>query len=410
MAPTTTATAAAEQAPPPQHTRKAVGLAAHDDSGHLTPIRISRRKTGDDDVAIKVLYCGICHSDLHTIKNEWRNAVYPVVAGHEITGVVTEVGKNVARFKAGDEVGVGCMVNTCGGCESCRDGCENYCSGGVVFTYNSVDRDGTRTYGGYSDAVVVSQRFVVRFPSSAGGGAGAALPLDSGAPLLCAGVTVYAPMRQHGLCEAGKHVGVVGLGGLGHVAVKFARAFGMRVTVISTSPVKRQEALERLGADGFIVSTNASEMKCNFARLCKPKKSLNTTDAPHCRQSILRLFGQAAMGTMHGIINTASASTSMHSYLALLKPKGKMILVGLPEKPLQIPTFALVGGGKILAGSCMGSISETQEMIDFAAEHGVAADIELIGADEVNTAMERLAKGDVRYRFVVDIGNTLRSD
>ncbi|KAF2935811.1 hypothetical protein DAI22_04g258300 [Oryza sativa Japonica Group] len=337
------------------------------------------KKTGDDDVAIKVLYCGICHSDLHTIKNEWRNAVYPVVAGHEITGVVTEVGKNVARFKAGDEVGVGCMVNTCGGCESCRDGCENYCSGGVVFTYNSVDRDGTRTYGGYSDAVVVSQRFVVRFPSSAGGGAGAALPLDSGAPLLCAGVTVYAPMRQHGLCEAGKHVGVVGLGGLGHVAVKFARAFGMRVTVISTSPVKRQEALERLGADGFIVSTNASEMK-------------------------------AAMGTMHGIINTASASTSMHSYLALLKPKGKMILVGLPEKPLQIPTFALVGGGKILAGSCMGSISETQEMIDFAAEHGVAADIELIGADEVNTAMERLAKGDVRYRFVVDIGNTLRSD
>ncbi|EAY95517.1 hypothetical protein OsI_17363 [Oryza sativa Indica Group] len=375
MAPTTTATAAAEQAPPPppQHTRKAVGLAAHDDSGHLTPIRISRRKTGDDDVAIKVLYCGICHSDLHTIKNEWRNAVYPVVAGHEITGVVTEVGKNVARFKAGDEVGVGCMVNTCGACESCRDGCENYCSGGVVFTYNSVDRDGTRTYGGYSDAVVVSQRFVVRFP------AGGALPLDRGAPLLCAGVTVYAPMRQHGLCEAGKHVGVVGLGGLGHVAVKFAGAFGMRVTVISTSPAKRQEALERLGADGFIVSTNASEMK-------------------------------AAMGTMHGIINTASASTSMHSYLALLKPKGKMILVGLPEKPLQIPTFALVGGGKVLAGSCMGSISETQEMIDFAAEHGVAADIELIGADEVNTAMERLAKGDVRYRFVVDIGNTLKSD
>uniref|UniRef100_A0A0E0KV34 cinnamyl-alcohol dehydrogenase n=1 Tax=Oryza punctata TaxID=4537 RepID=A0A0E0KV34_ORYPU len=372
MAPTTTATAAAEK--PPQHARKAVGLAAHDNSGHLTPIHISRRNTGDDDVVIKVLYCGICHSDLHTIKNEWRNAVYPVVAGHEITGVVTEVGKNVARFKAGDEVGVGCMVNTCGGCESCRDGCENYCSR-VVFTYNSVDRDGTRTYGGYSDTVVVSERFVVRFPSAAAG----ALPLDSGAPLLCAGVTVYAPMRQHGLCEPGKHVGVVGLGGLGHVAVKFARAFGMKVTVISTSPAKRQEALERLGADAFIVSTNASEMK-------------------------------AAMGTMHGIINTASASTSMHPYLALLKPKGKMILVGLPEKPLQIPTFALVGGGKVLAGSCMGSISETQEMIDFAAEHGVAADIELIGANEVNTAMERLAKGDVRYRFVVDIGNTLKSD
>ncbi|XP_015692051.1 cinnamyl alcohol dehydrogenase 7-like [Oryza brachyantha] len=372
MAPTTTtAAAAAAAAEQQQHTtRKVLGLAAHDASGHLTPIRISRRNTGDDDVAIKVLYCGICHSDLHTIKNEWRNAVYPVVAGHEIAGVVTEVGKNVERFKAGDSVGVGCMVNTCRSCESCRDGCENYCSR-VVFTYNSVDRDGTRTHGGYSGMVVVGERFVVRLP--------AALPPDRGAPLLCAGVTVYAPMRQHGLCEPGRHVGVVGLGGLGHLAVKFAKAFGMKVTVVSTSPAKRQEALEGLGADAFVVSTNASEMK-------------------------------SVMGTMHGIINTACASTSMNPYLALLKPKGKMILVGLPEKPLQIPPFALVAGGKTLAGSCMGSISDTQEMIDFAAEHGVAADIELIGADEVNTAMERLARGDVRYRFVIDIGNTLRSD
>uniref|UniRef100_A0A0D9W9C6 cinnamyl-alcohol dehydrogenase n=1 Tax=Leersia perrieri TaxID=77586 RepID=A0A0D9W9C6_9ORYZ len=382
MAPTTTTAAAAAEVaekPPPQQQqqqqeREVMGLAAHDASGHLTPIRITRRNTGDDDVAIKVLYCGICHSDLHTIKNEWRNAVYPVVPGHEIAGVVTEVGKNVTKFAAGDSVGVGCMVNTCGACESCADGCENYCPR-IVFTYNSVDHRSptttTTTRGGYSGAVVVDRRFVVRLP--------AALPLDRGAPLLCAGVTVYAPMRQHGLCVPGKHVGVVGLGGLGHVAVKFGKAFGMKVTVISTSPGKREEAVERLGADGFLVSTNPSEMK-------------------------------SAMGTMHGIINTASASTSMHPYFALLKPKGKMILLGLPEKPLQIPPFALVGGGKTLAGSCMGSISDTQEMIDFAAEHGVAADIELIGVDEVNTAMERLAKGDVRYRFVIDIGNTLKSD
>ncbi|KAG8066237.1 hypothetical protein GUJ93_ZPchr0004g39383 [Zizania palustris] len=367
MAPTA---AAAEQQQLLPQARKALGLAAHDASGHLTPIRITRRNTGDDDVSIKVLYCGICHSDLHTIKNEWRNAIYPVVAGHEIAGVVTEVGKNVARFKAGDNVGVGCMVNTCRSCESCEEGSENYCSR-IVFTYNSVDRDGTVTYGGYSELVVVSERFVVRFPDG--------LPLDRGAPLLCAGVTVYAPMKQHGLSEPGKHVGVIGLGGLGHVAVKFAKAFGMKVTVISTSPEKRQEAVERLGADAFVVSTNASDMK-------------------------------SVMGTMHGIINTACASTSMHPYFALLKPKGKMILVGLPEKPLQVSAFALVGGGKTLAGSCMGSITDTQEMMDFAAKHGVAADVELVRADEVNTAMERLAKGDVRYRFVIDIGNTLKTD
>lgn len=363
MAPT--ATVAAEQ-----HPRKALVLAAHDASGHLSPIRVSRRSTGDDDVAIKVLYCGICHSDLHTIKNEWRNAIYPVVPGHEIVGLITEVGKNVQKFKAGDKVGVGCMVNTCQSCESCKEGSENYCSK-IVFTYNSLDRDGTITHGGYSDLVVVNERFVVRFPDG--------LPLDRGAPLLCAGITVYAPMKHHGLSEPGKHIGVLGLGGLGHVAVKFAKAFGMKVTVISTSPEKRQEALEKLGADAFVVSSNANEMK-------------------------------AVMGTMHGIINTASASTSMYPYFGLLKPHGKMILVGLPEKPLQVPAFALVGGGKTLAGSCMGSIKDTQEMIDFAAKHGVTADIELVGADCVNTAMERLAKGDIRYRFVIDVGNTLKSD
>lgn len=273
MAPTPTTTeAAAEQQQ--QLPRKALGLAAHDASGHLTPIRISRRNTGDDDVAIKVLYCGICHSDLHTIKNDWKNAIYPVVAGHEITGLVTEVGKKAeGSFKAGDRVGVGCMVNSCRSCESCEEGSENYCSK-VVFSYNSLDRDGTVTRGG-----------------------------------------------------------------------------------------------------------DPAEMK-------------------------------AAAGTMHGIINTACAggAVSMYQYFALLRPHGKMILVGLPEKPLQVPAFALVGGGKTLAGSFIGSVRETQEMLDFAAEHGVAADVEVIGAGEVNTAMERLAKGDVRYRFVIDVGNTLKAD
>ncbi|GJN01783.1 hypothetical protein PR202_ga19080 [Eleusine coracana subsp. coracana] len=347
--------------------RKALALAAHDASGRVTPIRISRRDTRDDDVAIKILYCGICHSDLHTIKNDWRNAIYPVVAGHEITGLVTDVGKNVSRFKVGDRVGVGCMVNTCQSCESCKDGFENFCSK-IVYTYNSRDRDGTVTYGGYSDMVVVNQRFVVLFPDG--------MPLDGGAPLLCAGITVYTPMKYHGLNEPGKSVGVIGLGGLGHVAVKFAKAFGMRVTVISTSPEKEEEAMEKLGAEAFVVSTDPNQMK-------------------------------SVMGTMHGIINTASASMSMYPYLGLLKPQGKMILLGLPVKPLEISAFALVGGGKTLAGSSMGSVGDTQEMIDFAAEHGVTADIELVGAEDVDWAMERLAKGEVRYRFVIDVGNTL---
>ncbi|XP_066343827.1 probable cinnamyl alcohol dehydrogenase 5 [Miscanthus floridulus] len=350
-----------------QHPRSALALAAHDASGRLSPIRISRRDTGDDDVAIQILYCGICHSDLHTVKNEWKNANYPVVPGHEIAGLITEVGKNVKKFNVGDKVGVGCMVNTCQSCESCEEGHENYCSN-IIFTYNSHDRDGTVTYGGYSDMVVVNERFVIQFPDG--------MPLDKGAPLLCAGITVYNPMKYHGLNEPGKHIGVVGLGGLGHVAVKFAKAFGMRVTVISTSPEKREEAMETLGADAFVVSSDANQMK-------------------------------AVKGTMHGILNTASASMSMYSYLALLKPHGKMILLGLPEKPLQISAFSLVAGGKTLAGSCMGSIRDTQEMMDFAAKHGLTADIELIGTEEVNEAMERLAKGEVRYRFVIDVGNTL---
>ncbi|CAL5010994.1 unnamed protein product [Urochloa decumbens] len=364
MAPTVASEAAAQQ-----HTGKAAALAARDASGHLAPLTITRRSTGDDDVAIKILYCGICHSDLHSIKNEWNNAMYPVVPGHEIAGVVTEVGKNVTKFKPSDRVGVGCMVNSCQSCASCDEGFENHCPG-IIFTYNSVDLDGTVSYGGYSSNVVVHERFVVRFPD--------AMPLDQGAPLLCAGITVYSPMKRHGLNVPGKHVGVVGLGGLGHVAVKFAKAFGMKVTVISSSPAKRQEALERLGADEFIVSKNEDEMK-------------------------------AAAATMDGIINTVSANIPVAPYIGLLKPYGKMIMIGLPDKTLEIPPFNLIMGSKTLAGSCIGGMRDTQEMLDVAAKHGVTADIEMVGADYVNTAMERLAKADVRYRFVIDIGNTLKS-
>uniref|UniRef100_A0A453PYH3 cinnamyl-alcohol dehydrogenase n=1 Tax=Aegilops tauschii subsp. strangulata TaxID=200361 RepID=A0A453PYH3_AEGTS len=327
-----------------QHTRKAVALAARDASGHLSPLAITRRSTGDDDVVIKILYCGICHSDLHSIKNEWKNARYPMIPGHEIAGEVTEVGKNVTKFEAGDRVGVGVMVNSCQSCESCNEGFENHCPG-IIPTYNTVDLDGTITYGGYSGMVVVHERFVVRFPDT--------IPLDKGAPLLCAGITVYSPMKYHGLNVPGMHLGVLGLGGLGHVAVKFGKAFGMKVTVISSSPGKKQEALERLGADAFVISKDADEMK-------------------------------AAMSTMDGIINTVSANIPMAPLLGLLKPNGKMIMVGLPEKSMEIPPFALV-----------------------AAKHDVTADIEVIGAEYVNTAMERLAKADVRYRFVIDIGNTL---
>ncbi|WVZ87082.1 hypothetical protein U9M48_033774 [Paspalum notatum var. saurae] len=366
-----------------QHPRRVVALAAHDASGRLTPVRISRRDTGDDDVAIQILYCGICHSDLHTIRNEWRNALYPVVPGHEITGLVTEVGKNVKKFNVGNKVGVGCMVNTCQSCESCEEGLENYCSK-IVLTYNSQDKDGSSTYGGYSDMVVVNERFVIKFPDG--------MPLDKGAPLLCAGITVYTPMKYHGLNEPGKHIGVIGLGGLGHVAVKFAKAFGMKVTVISTSPEKREEAVERLGADAFVVSSDANQMKlgCSFKAL-----------------SVVEYL--AARGTMHGIINTASASMTMYPYVLLLKPRGKIILLGLPEKPLQVSAYSLAAGGKTMAGSCMGSIRDTQEMIDFAAEHGLTADIELVGAKDVNEAIERLAKGEVKYRFVMDVGKTLNA-
>ncbi|XP_020573302.1 LOW QUALITY PROTEIN: probable mannitol dehydrogenase [Phalaenopsis equestris] len=350
--------------------RKVFGLAARDSSGVLSPFHFYNRKNGEDDVTIKILYCGICHSDLHQVKNEWKNTVYPSLPGHEIVGLVTEVGNNVGKFKIGDKVGVGCLVGSCHSCENCIQNQENYCSK-LILTYNSIDTDGTITYGGYSDKIVVNQHFVVKLPEN--------LAMDKVAPLLCAGITVYNSMKSLGLNEAGKHLGVVGLGGLGHIAVKFGKAFGMKVTVISSSMKKREEAIKQLGADDFLISSDPQHM-------------------------------QGAIGTMDGIINTVSAKHNLVPLIALLKTKGKLAMVGAPEHPLELHVAPLLFGGKTITGSLIGGMKDTQEMIDFAGEHNITAEIELIGADYVtNEAMKRLAKADVRYRFVIDIGNTLYS-
>ncbi|KAJ4714584.1 putative Alcohol dehydrogenase [Melia azedarach] len=357
------------QAPEQEHPKKAFGWAARDSSGVLSPIHFSRRATGEKDVAFKVMYCGICHSDLHMLKNDWGSSIYPLIPGHEIVGVVTEVGSKVEKFKVGDKVGVGCMVGSCRSCDNCASNLESYCLK-IILTYGATYYDGTITYGGYSDTMVAEEHFVVRIPDS--------MPLDASAPLLCAGITVYSPLKFFGLDKPGMHVGIVGLGGLGHVAVKFAKAMGAKVTVISTSPNKKKEAMERLGADSFLVSRNEDEMK-------------------------------AAVSTMDGIIDTVSAVHPLMPLIELLKTDGKLVLVGVPDKPIELSIFPLVKGRKAVGGSCIGGMKETQDMIDFAAKHNITADIEVIPMDYVNTAMERLAKADVRYRFVIDIGKTLNS-
>ncbi|KAI6694974.1 hypothetical protein NL676_022684 [Syzygium grande] len=355
--------------PENEHPVKALGWAARDCSGHLSPFKFSRRATGEKDVTFKVLYCGICHSDLHNVKNEWGTTSYPVVPGHEIVGVVTEVGTKVTKCKVGDKVGVGCLVGSCQSCANCKDDLENYCPK-MILSYGSKFYDGTITYGGYSDVMVSDEHFVIKIPDN--------LPLDGVAPLLCAGITVYSPLKYYGLDKAGLHLGVVGLGGLGHMAVKFAKAMGLKVTIISTSPNKKKEAMDHLGADEFLVSRNPEEM-------------------------------QSAMGTMDGIIDTVSAVHALMPLVGLLKTHGKLVLVGAPEKPLELLAMPLLMGRKIVGGSLIGGIKETQEMIDFAAKHDIVSDIELIPMDYVNTAMERLSKADVKYRFVIDIANSLKS-
>ncbi|KAH7564741.1 hypothetical protein ACOSP7_021553 [Xanthoceras sorbifolium] len=348
---------------------EAVGWAARDTSGVLSPFDFSRRATGEKDVTLKVLYCGICHSDLHLLKNDWGDSIYPLVPGHEIVGVVTEIGSKVEKFKVGDKVGVGPVVGSCGHCNNCVHDEENYCPN-VIFSYNYKYYDGTITYGGYSNIMVTNEHFVLRIPDK--------LPLDATAPLLCAGISVYSPMKYHGLDKPGMHVGVVGLGGLGHLAVKFAKAMGLHVTIISTSADKEKDAFEHFGADSFLNSNNQDEM-------------------------------EAAAKTLDGLIDTLPVSHALLPLINLLTTRGKHVVVGIPTKPLELPVSPIIHGRNLLAGSCVGGLKETQEMLDFAAEHNITADIEIIPIDYVNTALKRLEEIDVRYRFVIDVGNTLKS-
>ncbi|CAA0831219.1 Cinnamyl alcohol dehydrogenase 7 [Striga hermonthica] len=356
--------------PETEHPVQVFGWAARDTSGVLSPFKFSRRATGDYDVQFKVLYCGICHSDIHMLKNEWGFSQYPLVPGHEIVGEVTEVGSKVQKVKVGDKVGVGCLVRSCRECDQCSADLENYCPKQVL-TYGTPDIDGSITHGGYSTTMVATEHFIFRWPDN--------LPLDKGAPLLCAGITTYSPMKYFGLDKPGLAIGVAGLGGLGHVAVKFAKAFGAKVTVISTSESKKKEAIEQLGVDNFVVSKDPEQM-------------------------------QAAAGTLDGILDTISADHGLVPFLNLLKPHGKLVLVGAPEKPLELPAFPIIAGRKTVVGSANGPVKETQEMLDFAAAHGITADIELISADYVNKAIERLQKADVKYRFVIDVGKTMKPE
>jgi alcohol dehydrogenase (NADP+) len=327
----------------------------------LEPLKVQRRDLGPKDVLIEIRYAGICHSDIHTVRGEWREISYPLTPGHEITGVVAEIGSAVEKYAVGDRVGVGCMVNSCGECANCRAGEEQYCLAGNTGTYGSVDLDGTITQGGYSTHIVVTEDFVLRIPHG--------LELDRAAPLLCAGITTYSPLRHWG-AGPGKRVGVVGLGGLGHMAVKLAHAMGAEVTVLSQSLAKRDDGL-RLGADHYYATSDPAT------------------------------FG-ALKASFDLIVNTVSAPLPINSYLSLLALDGALVNVGAPPEPLEVRAFGLIGMRRSFAGSAIGGIRETQEMLDFCAEHGIGAEIETIEASALNEAYERVLSSDVRYRFVID--------
>ncbi|BCJ26711.1 NADP-dependent alcohol dehydrogenase C [Actinocatenispora sera] len=328
----------------------------------LVPTTIERRDVGPSDVLIEIKYAGICHSDIHLVRGEWGPVTYPQVVGHEIVGIVSEVGAEVSKHQVGDRVGVGCLVNSCRECENCRAGMEQYCLHGSVGTYASVDRDGTITQGGYSTHVVVDENFVLRVPES--------IPFEKAAPLLCAGITTYSPLA-HWNAGPGTRVAVVGMGGLGHMAVKIAHAMGANVTVLSQSLKKRDDGLA-LGADEYHATSDPD----TFAAL---KNSFDL------------------------IVNTVSAPLEMDAYLGLLRLDGTLVNVGAPPEALPVHAFALANNRRSFAGSSIGGIPETQEMLDFCAEHGIAPETELISADYVNEAYERVLASDVRYRFVIDI-------
>ena len=327
----------------------------------LEPTTITRREVGPHDVLIEIAYAGICHSDIHTVNGDWGPQPYPLVPGHEIVGTVAEIGPEVTGHAVGDRVGVGCMVNSCGQCTNCRNGDEQYCAEGMVPTYGGADRDGTITQGGYSTHVVVDAGFVLSVPAS--------LDLAAAAPLLCAGITTYSPLRRWG-AGPGRKVAVVGLGGLGHLAVKIAAAMGAEVTVLSQSLKKKEDGL-RLGAEHYYATSDRAA------------------------------FEQLA-GSFDLVLNTVSAVIDVDAYLSLLTVDGALVNVGAPAEPLSLNVFSLIGGRRAYAGSMIGGIAETQEMLDFCAEHGIVPETELISADRVNEAYERVLASDVRYRFVID--------
>ena len=345
---------------------KCKGYAATKAKAPLAAWEFQRREPREHDVTIDIKYCGICHSDIHQARNEWseyqEEAIFPMVPGHEIAGIVSAVGNKVTRYKVGDKVGVGCFVDSCRNCAECRQELEQYCTVGTIWTYNARDKEGNPTYGGYSERIVMDENYVLRMPEN--------LPLDACAPLLCAGITLYSPLRHWG-AGPGKKVAIVGLGGLGHMGVKLAHALGAEVTVLSQS-LKKQADGKRLGADHFYATSDPE----TFTKMAKQ---------------------------FDLIINTVSALTDWKEYLNLLNVDGTMVIVGLPEKDIPIAAFSLTSGRRSLAGSQIGGISETQEMLDFCAKHKLACDIEVVPIQKVNEAYDRVLKSDVRFRFVIDM-------
>lgn len=336
--------------------------AIHDAQAQFEPFSFERREPKAHDVVIEILFCGICHTDIHQARNEWGGANYPMVPGHEIVGRITKVGSAVTKFKEGDLAGVGCFVDSCRECSSCRDGEEQYCEQGMVGTYNATDHDGQPTYGGYSSHIVVDENYTLRIAPDAS--------LANVAPLLCAGITTYSPLKRFGV-KAGHKVGVVGLGGLGHMAVKLAASMGAEVTVLSTSASKEEDA-RRLGAHHFVVTRDAKNL-------------------------------EALANTFDLIVDAVSADHDLNQYLGLLKRDGALVLVGAPEKPLDVQAFSLIFKRRTLAGSLIGGIAETQEMLDYCAQHNITSDVEIIPIQNIEEAFERTIKGDVRYRFVIDM-------
>ena len=340
--------------------------AAQSATSPLAPLNINRREVGPHDVLIEILYCGVCHSDLHQIRDEWSGSIYPMVPGHEIVGRIRKVGDNVKNFSLGTLAGVGCFVDSCRTCPSCLASEEQYCDNGLIGTYNSLDKEGKPTYGGYSTHIVVDEKYVLHVSEK--------LPIEGVAPLLCAGITTYSPLR-HWKIGKGHKIAIVGLGGLGHMGVKFAVAFGADVTVLSTSSSKEQDAL-KLGAHHFEVTSQPATLK-------------------------------KLKGKFDFILSTISAEHDYNQYLDLLKVNGTMVVVGAPPKPSVVNAFTIIGKRRSLAGSMIGGIKETQEMLDYCAEHQIVSDVEVIKMSRINDAYERMIKSDVRYRFVIEIASLL---